>query len=97
MNPIFHRRDATIRGHVFCSFLALVLRKELQGRLTTSGHKLEWRDITRDLDELQQVQIQQDGKRFLLRSATKGTVGTVFAATGVALPRTVIQLGDQEA
>ena len=27
--PIFHRCDETIRGHVFCSFLALVLRQEL--------------------------------------------------------------------
>jgi transposase len=24
--PIFHKCDATIRGHVFCSFLALILR-----------------------------------------------------------------------
>ena len=27
--PAFHRTDATIRGHVFCSFLAMVLQKEL--------------------------------------------------------------------
>jgi transposase len=27
--PIFHKYDETIRGHVFCSFLALVLRKVL--------------------------------------------------------------------
>jgi hypothetical protein len=26
---IFHQRDQTIRGHVFCTFLALVLRQEL--------------------------------------------------------------------
>ena len=26
--PIYHQTDETIRGHVFCSFLALVLRKE---------------------------------------------------------------------
>ena len=26
--PVFHQRDENIRGHVFCSFLALVLRKE---------------------------------------------------------------------
>jgi len=26
--PVFHKRDETIRGHVFCSFLALVLRKD---------------------------------------------------------------------
>ena len=29
--PIYHRCDETIRGHVFCSFLALVLRQELRG------------------------------------------------------------------
>jgi hypothetical protein len=32
--PIFHRTDAAIRGHIFCTFLALVLRKELMDRLT---------------------------------------------------------------
>jgi len=30
--PIYHKCDETIRGHVFCSFLALLLRKELQDR-----------------------------------------------------------------
>ncbi|MCU0836754.1 MAG: hypothetical protein MUC77_20350 [Chromatiaceae bacterium] len=30
--PIFHQRDETIRGHVFCSFLALILRKALLDR-----------------------------------------------------------------
>lgn len=24
--PIYHKRDETIRGHVFCSFLALLLK-----------------------------------------------------------------------
>jgi len=27
--PIYHKRDETIRGHVFCSFLALLLKQEL--------------------------------------------------------------------
>ena len=27
--PVYHQLDETIKGHVFCSFLALVLRKEL--------------------------------------------------------------------
>jgi transposase len=31
--PIFHKLDETIRGHVFCSFLALVLRKALEDRI----------------------------------------------------------------
>src|SRR5664280_2337959 len=32
--------DETIRGHVFCSFLALLLRKELQFRSQTEKHEL---------------------------------------------------------
>ena len=47
--PIFHQRDETIRGHVFCSFLALVLSKELYRRLEKAGHDFEWADIKQDL------------------------------------------------
>jgi transposase len=35
--PIYHKRDETIRGHVFCSFLALLLRKELEDRMARAG------------------------------------------------------------
>ena len=31
--PIYHKLDETIRGHVACSFLALVLKKELEDHL----------------------------------------------------------------
>ena len=84
--PIFHKCDETIRGHVFCSFLALVLRQELQARLEERGHELEWADVIQDLDRLQVVEVEQDGKRFLLRSEVSGTCGKVFQAVGVALP-----------
>lgn len=39
--PIFHSSDAAIRGHVFCSFLALVLTKELKDRRAAAGLKPE--------------------------------------------------------
>jgi len=90
--PIFHRCDETIRGHVFCSFLALVLRQELQARLDERGHELEWADVIQDLDRLQRVEVEQDGKRFLLRSEVQGTCGKVFQTVGVALPPTVQQV-----
>src|SRR3954464_3715522 len=89
--PIYHRCDETIRGHVFCSFLALVLRQELQARLEERGHECEWADVIQDLDRLQRVEVEQDGKRFLLRSEVQGTCGKVFQAVGVALPPTVQQ------
>jgi transposase len=90
--PIYHRLDATIRGHVFCSFLALVLRRELQARLEQRGHDLEWADVIQDLGQLHTTEVQQDGKRFLLRNEAQGTCGNVFQAAGVALPPTVQQV-----
>jgi hypothetical protein len=89
--PIYHKCDETIRGHVFCSFLALVLRQELQARLEERGQDLEWADVIADLDRLQTVEVEQDGKRFWLRSEAQGTCGKVFQAVGVALPPTVLQ------
>lgn len=90
--PIYHQSDQAIRGHVFCSFLALVLRKELQDRLPSADdQRLEWADVIRDLEALQEINVQYQNKRFLLRTETRGTCGKVFQAVGVALPSTVRQ------
>jgi len=90
--PIYHKRDETILGHVFCSFLSFVLMKELHNRVEQKGYQLEWADVIRDLSRLQEVEIEQDGKRFLLRSEATGTCGKVFQSVGVALPPTVRQV-----
>jgi transposase len=41
-SPIYHKCDATIRGHVFCSFLALVLKADLERRLRDREEPWEW-------------------------------------------------------
>ena len=87
--PIFHHRDETIRGHVFCSFLALLLRQELQARLAARGCRFEWADIMRDLERVQSVQVAQGAKQYLLRSELEKTAGRVFQSVGVAVPPTV--------
>jgi hypothetical protein len=88
--PVYHQRDDTIRGHVFCSFLALLLRYELQRRLEEAGHgALEWDDVIRDLEQLTLMRVEHDAKRFVLRSETRGSAGKVCQAVGVALPPSV--------
>src|ERR1700676_5597846 len=72
--------DMAIRGHVFCSFLALLLVKELEDRLHRHNIAAEWDDILRDLDRLQEIELEQDGKRFLLRTPTTGVAGKLFQA-----------------
>jgi transposase len=87
--PIYHHFDDTIRGHVFCSFLALVLRKELEMRLEKQGDKLEWADINRDLRALQEVEVEMQGKTLYLRTDLRGVCHKVLQAAGVATPPTV--------
>jgi transposase len=84
--PIHHSSDAAIRGHVFCSFLALVLEKELDRLCRAKGVVVEWADLIRDLDRLQKATIEKDGKRITTRTQVAGQVGLVFQAAGVALP-----------
>lgn len=84
--PVYHRLDETIRGHVFCSFLALVLIKELQERIQAKGYLLEWHDVLQDINCLEEVEIEKDGRQFVLRSEVLGCCGEVFQAAGVALP-----------
>ena len=87
--PIFHKRDETIRGHVFCSFLALALKKELDARLVSKGLQYEWSDIKQDLKALQEVTLEENDTSFAIRTECQGTCGNVFKAVGVAVPPTI--------
>lgn len=87
--PIFHKRTETIRGHVFCSFLALVLMKELQDRLERRGWRLEWDRLIRDVDYLKEIEISTAGKKVIIRNELRGETARVFRAAGAAIPPTV--------
>jgi len=87
--PIYHKCDETIRGHVFCSFLALLLRKELEDRLARKEWKLEWADVIRDLNNLVEMEVAISGKGYVFRGQTPGVAGKVFQACGAALPPTL--------
>ena len=93
--PIFHKLDETIRGHLFSSFLALVLKKALEDRIAApevfskAGRAGSWPEIIADLDSLTETEMEQDGKRFVLRSAPRPAASLALRAAGVALPPTV--------
>ena len=65
--PIFHKLDETIGGHVFCSFLALVLKADLEQRIAALGRDGSWSAILADLNSLTETEITHDGRRFLVR------------------------------
>jgi hypothetical protein len=63
--PIFHRTHAAIRGHIFCTFLALVLRKELMDRLAARHLTMpEWHPVVDDLaNSIKSRSSRTDGAR----------------------------------
>jgi len=93
--PIYHKADATIRGHVFCSFLALVLLKELQARMERRGWVCEWDRLKADLDNLQEVTVQAAGEPFVIRTHTRGAAGQALQAASVALGPVVRATSEQ--
>ena len=89
--PIYHRCDETIRGHVFCSFLALVVMKELQVRMEAKGFTPEWEEVRRDLEALEEVEVEKDSETFYLRTDLRGVCHDIFRACGIAIPPSVRQ------
>jgi len=90
--PIYHRCNETIRGHVFCSFLALLLKTELVRRMKFADLKCEWAQVIRGLDALQHVEVAFQDKCFVLRSQLTSEASAALRATGVAAPPTLREL-----
>jgi hypothetical protein len=84
--PIFHSSDAAIRGHVFCTFLALLLQKHLHDLAAAAGTVLEWTPLLRDLDSLQQARIRHGDKDWVVRTDAPPAVATMFRQAQIALP-----------
>jgi hypothetical protein len=83
--PIFHSFDAAIRGHVFCSFLALAMQKYLDDLSCEAGVAPEWKEPLRDLDRLQQVRLEYRGADWLVRTDAAPTTTALFRQAHVAL------------
>jgi len=90
--PIYHKCDETIRGHVFCSFLAILLKTELESRMSQMDLSWEWNEVIRGLNALQEVEAVFNGHHFLLRSQLMGDSHKAIRATGVAVPPTIKDL-----
>jgi hypothetical protein len=83
--PIYHKCDETIRGHVFCSFLALGMLQDLLARMEARGWEVEWERLQRDLDDLEEITVTAGGQRLVLRSDPRGDAGKALQAAGISL------------
>ena len=65
--------------------------ERLEDRLAAAdrGARASWPAVIADLDSLTETEVEQDGKRFLMRSAPRPAASLALAALGVALPPTL--------
>ena len=84
--PTFHQWNATIRGHVFCSFLALVLVDNLKRRLGSQGLKPEWDIIRQDLEAPDQARVSEGDQWYPMCGPLQCVVGKMLQAVDVASP-----------
>ena len=66
-----------------------MLKTELEERISGLGRAGSWPEIIADLDSLTETEIEYDGKRFIVRLATRPAASLALRAAGVALPPTV--------
>lgn len=92
VRPIFHHRDDTSLGHIVAGFLALRLEVDLNSRLKKREVDVSWPDLMRDLKQVHAVEVQLDGKQYLLRTNLEGSSYQAFAAAGVRPPSPVTPL-----
>ena len=92
VRPIFHHKDDTSIGHIVASFLALRLEVDLQRRLDNKGIETSWPDLMRDLNQLQAVRMNLDGKSYLIRTDFEGVAYQAFKAARLQPPKRVLSL-----
>jgi len=92
--PIFHRKESHVKGHVFCSYLALCLLITLRKRLRqhSPDKVLGWDDVIRDLRSFRIIKATFSGKIYLMRTEFKGTAHRCFQAVGLKSPPVIWRL-----
>jgi hypothetical protein len=65
-----------------------VLKKALEERIAGLGRAASWSDVIADLNALTETEIDQEDKRFIVRSAPSPAASFAIRATGAALPPT---------
>ena len=66
-----------------------MLKAELEARIAGLGQKGSWPALIGDLNALTETEVEQDGRRFMLRSAPRPAATLALRAAGVALPPTI--------
>ena len=86
VRPVYHRTESRVKGHVFASFLALVLMTAMERKLEEKNVKPAWNDFIRDLRAFRAINVMFTGKTYQLRTECRGVVSAAFQSVGLRIP-----------
>ena len=86
VRPVYHWKESRVKGHVFASFLSLVLMTATGRKLEKKGIKLVWNDFIRDFRAFRAIKVNFTGKTYQLRTECRGNVSSAFQALGLRIP-----------
>jgi len=92
LRPVYHWNDRRVEGHIMVCFLALVLESALCRRLKEAGSAFSYLDLMDDLSQLQAVEVELVGKRFLARTEMAGDTYEVFKALKIRPPKLIQEI-----
>ncbi len=88
--PIYHHKEEHVRGHIVGCFLglylAVALRKRLEALRDKRAEGAEWKRVIDDLRSVKAIELQLEGKPFLVRSELRGQAWLGFMAAGMKAP-----------
>ncbi|MHB1506078.1 MAG: IS1634 family transposase [Sulfobacillus sp.] len=92
LRPIRHWKESRVRGHVMVCFLAFVLETVLRRKIKDSLADVSFRQVVGALCDLQAVEIELNGVRYLTRTDLSRTAQKALAAVGRRPPDTVVEI-----
>ena len=92
LRPVYHWTEKRIRGHVMVCFLAFMLEMSLKKKLDERDKRVKFRELLIDLEEVRAVEIEVDGKRYVVRTELQGEASSAFSAVGLRPPPRVMEV-----
>ena len=92
MEPVYHRVERRVKGHVFVCVLAHLLERVLEERLKRVGIKLSPSKALQKAGGLQASQIEVKGRPYLFRNEPNLVTKRLFKALQLKLPARIKEL-----
>ena len=95
LRPVYHWKEKRIRGHVMICFLAFLLETALLRKLLEKGEEVGFKELMVDLGEMRAVELEVEGRRYVVRTELEGKAYVAFKAVGLRPPKRVVEVFEE--